>query len=53
LFDKLSLPILNFGSEVWGLNDSTKSEEIHIHFRKNRVLVQIPNHFVYKIKKRC
>ena len=24
LFDKLILPILNYGSEVWGLNDSLK-----------------------------
>ena len=30
-FDKLSLPILNYGSEVWGLNDSTKLEGMHIH----------------------
>ena len=22
LFDKLSLPILNYGSEVWGLNEA-------------------------------
>ena len=32
LFDKLILPILNYGWEVWGLNDSTKLERIHIHF---------------------
>ena len=32
LFDKLILPILNYGSEVWGLNDSTQLEGIHIHF---------------------
>ena len=25
LLDKLSLPILNYGSEVWGLNDSIKN----------------------------
>jgi len=41
LFDELILPILNYGLEVWCLNDSTKLEGIHIHFRKNRlVLVQ-------------
>jgi len=28
LFDKLILPILYCGSEVWGLNDSTKLEGI-------------------------
>jgi len=27
-FDKLILPILDYGSEVWGLNDSTKLEGI-------------------------
>jgi len=32
LFDKLILPILNYGSEVWSLNNSTKLEGIHIHF---------------------
>jgi len=38
LFDKLILPILNYGLEVWRLNDSTKLEGIHIiHFRKNRL----------------
>mgnify|MGYP000265360145 CR=1 FL=1 len=35
LFDKLILPFLNYGSEVWGLNDSTKLEGIHIHFCKH------------------
>jgi len=37
LFDKLILPNLNYGVEVWGLNDSTKLEGIHMHFRKNRL----------------
>ena len=37
LFDKLILPNLNYGAEVWGLNDSTKLEGIHMHFRKNRL----------------
>ena len=41
LFDKLILPILNYGLEVWGLNASTKLEGIHIHFRKNRFRVLI------------
>jgi len=35
LFDTLSLSILNYGSEVWGLHDSTKLEGIHIHFCKH------------------
>ena len=49
LFDKLILPILNYGSEVWGLNDSTKLEGIHIHFCKNSLDVrgQTQNNFIY------
>ena len=49
LFDKLSLPILNYGSEAWGLNDSTKLEGIHIHFCKHILGVrgQTQNNFVY------
>jgi len=41
LFDKLILPFLNYGLEVWGLNDSTKLEGIHIHYRKNRLRVLV------------
>ena len=49
MFDKLSLPILNYGSEVWGLNDSTKLEGIRIHFCKHILGVrgQTQNNFVY------
>ena len=49
MFDKLSLPILNYGSEAWGLNDSTKLEGIHIHFCKHILGVrgQTLNNFVY------
>jgi len=35
MFDKLSLSILNYGLEVWSLNESTKLEGIHIHFCKH------------------
>jgi len=35
VFDKLILPILKYGPEVWGLNDSTKLEGIHIHLCKH------------------
>ena len=43
------LPFLNYGSEVWGLNDSTKLEGIHIHFCKHILGVrgQTQNNFVY------
>ena len=49
MFDKLILPILNYGSEVWGLNDSTMLEGIHIHFCKHMLEVrgQPQNNFVY------
>mgnify|MGYP000157995390 CR=1 FL=1 len=43
LFDKLILPFLNYGLEVWDLNDSTKLEGIHIHFR----ISADPNDFFY------
>ena len=49
MFDKLILPILKYGSEVWGLNDGTKLEGIHIHFCKHILGVrgQTQNNFVY------
>ena len=34
LFDKLVLPFLNYGSKVWGLNDSSQIEKIHLQFCK-------------------
>ena len=39
------VPILNYGSEVWGLNDSTKLEGMHIHVLGVRG--QTRNNFVY------
>ena len=49
MFDELILPILNYGVEVWGLNDSTKLEGIPIHFCKHILDVkgQTQNNFVY------
>ena len=49
LFDKLILPILNYGSEVWGLNDSTKLEGIHNIICKHILAFrgQTQNNFVY------
>ena len=45
----MSLSILNYGLEVWSLNESTKLEGIHIHFCKHilRVRGQTQNNFVY------
>ena len=44
------LPILNYGSEVWGLNNGTKLERIHIHFLQTELGVrgQTQNNFVYR-----
>ena len=49
LFDELILPILNYGSKVWGLNDSTKLEDIHIHCCKHILGVrgQTQNNLLY------
>ena len=49
MFDKLILPSFNYGSEVWGLNDSIKLEGIHIHLCKHILVVrsQTQHHFVY------
>ena len=49
MFDKLILPILNVGSEVWGLNYCTKLKGLHIHFYKHILGVrgQIQNNSVY------
>jgi hypothetical protein len=34
LFDKFSLPILNYGSQIWGLLDSHVLENIHLKYCK-------------------
>ena len=34
LFDKLILPILNYGSEVWGFSKVTAVERVHLQFCK-------------------
>ena len=49
MFDKLILPILNVGSEVWGLNYCTKLKGLHIHFCKHILGVRghTQNNFVY------
>ncbi|XP_052772033.1 uncharacterized protein LOC128211362 isoform X1 [Mya arenaria] len=49
LFDKLILPILNYGSEVWGLKDSIVLERVHLNFCKRLlgVKIQTQNNFIY------
>ena len=34
LFDKLLLPILNYGSEVWGFSQANAIERVHLQFCK-------------------
>ena len=34
LFDKLVVPILNYGSEVWGFHNGNAIERIHMQFCK-------------------
>ena len=49
LFDKLVLPILNYGAETWGYNIATKIERVHLLFCKQLlgVKTQTQNNFIY------
>ena len=49
LFDKLILPILNYGSQVWVFPDSQKIKLVHLKFCKHIVGVrsQTQNNFIY------
>ena len=49
LFDKLIYSVLNYGCEVWGLQDSIKIERVHLKFCKEilGVRTQTQNNFVY------
>ena len=49
LFDKLILPILNYGSEVWCFSNETKLEHVHLKFCKQLLDVrqQTQNNFIY------
>ena len=35
LFDKLILPILNYGSKVWGFSKAETIERVHVQFCKH------------------
>jgi len=39
LFEKLIVPILNYGSKVWGFNKAQSIERLHIQFYKNILCV--------------
>ena len=49
LFDKLILPILNYGSEVWGLSKAEIIERVHLQFCKQLlgVKIQTQNNFIF------
>ena len=49
LFDKLIIPVLSYGCEVWGLNNSLAIEKVHLNFCKQvlRVRKQTMNKFIY------
>ncbi len=49
LFDKLVLPILNYGGEVWGFCQAQQIERIHLKFCKRLLGVKLctQNDFIY------
>jgi hypothetical protein len=49
LFDKMILPILNYGSEVWGFNQGKAVERLHMQFCKRLLGVKknTQNDFIY------
>ena len=49
LFDKLILPILNYGSEIWGNIEAMQIERIHLKFCKEILGVKhkTQNNFIY------
>ena len=49
LFDKLVLPILNYGGEIWGFHQGKSIERIHMRFCKRTLGVKrtTQNDFIY------
>jgi hypothetical protein len=49
LFDKLVVPILNYGCEIWGFKETNFIERIHLQYCKQLlgVRAQTQNNFVY------
>lgn len=49
LFDKLVVPILNYGCEIWGFKETNVIERIHLQYCKQLlgVRAQTQNNFVY------
>lgn len=48
IFDKLILPILNYGAEIWGFSNAEKLEKVHLQFCKQLLCVktQTQNNFI-------
>ena len=49
LFDRMIVPILTYGSEVWGVYNFSEVDKVHIKFLKQLLCVrnQTPNSAVY------
>lgn len=49
LFDKLVLPVLNYGAEVWGFHKANNIERVHLQFCKRLLGVKktTQNNFIY------
>ena len=49
LFDKLIVPVLSYGCEIWGLNNALSIEKVHLQYCKHLLGVrkQTMNKFVY------
>ena len=50
LFDKLILPILNYGSEVWGFSKAETIERVDLQFCKHLlgIKIQTQNNFIFR-----
>ena len=49
LFDKMIVPILSYGSEIWGFDNADQVERVHVQFCKNilRLRQSTASYFVY------
>lgn len=49
LFDKMIVPILNYGSEIWGFDDANEIERVHVQFCKSILKLRrnTANFYVY------
>lgn len=49
LFDKMIVPILSYGSEIWGLDSADQVERVHVQYCKNilKLRQSTASYFVY------